>query len=362
MTESKRIDALDAAKGIGILFVVFAHMNMAEPSLTFIYSFHMPLFFILSGMVFHPEKFGTLKSLVQNRIKTLICPYILFCVLGFLYEIGYSFACKILIDKSADFPALVWRFLYSVVWAPYSQKYFTDFNTPLWFVPCLLLVEVMFYLLLKWEGKGNKKAVIVTTAVLTGIGWLMESGWIPFDFSILPWNFSSACFSLGFFAIGYYSFPFLKKSFLSEKPSGKTVLILVAAFVLTALFGELNGKVSIGSRVLHNGFLFYLSGCLGTIGLLAVSLFLQKSSFLKFMGKNSFTVMGSHIIVGNVVSAIFKFAGRIVLRKEISLDSRDWVEGTIKFFIVLIGTVAFVFFYNWCKNKRIRRKENGRAA
>ncbi len=47
-----RIAWLDGARGIGILLIVLGHViPMTTPISHFIYSFHVPLFFFLSGMV-----------------------------------------------------------------------------------------------------------------------------------------------------------------------------------------------------------------------------------------------------------------------------------------------------------------------
>ena len=55
---TKRIDYVDIAKGIGIVLVVMGHNDFALISPfahKFIYSFHMPMFFFMSGMFFKPD-------------------------------------------------------------------------------------------------------------------------------------------------------------------------------------------------------------------------------------------------------------------------------------------------------------------
>lgn len=47
---SSRIDWIDMAKGIGIVFVIVAHLGKFGNLQTWIYSFHMPLFFFLFGL------------------------------------------------------------------------------------------------------------------------------------------------------------------------------------------------------------------------------------------------------------------------------------------------------------------------
>ena len=49
----ERLDYIDTAKGIGIIFVVFGHHLLeAESFRHWISCFHMPLFFIISGYLF----------------------------------------------------------------------------------------------------------------------------------------------------------------------------------------------------------------------------------------------------------------------------------------------------------------------
>ena len=48
---AKRISWIDMAKGYGTILVIFAHIHYGGLR-TWIYTFHMPLFFFLSGYVF----------------------------------------------------------------------------------------------------------------------------------------------------------------------------------------------------------------------------------------------------------------------------------------------------------------------
>ena len=78
-----RIEFLDIAKGIAILLVVMGHLvqyNMTGTSATtvfdFIYSFHMPLFFMLSGYVaaLRSESTSPFKY-VKKKFISLVIPY-----------------------------------------------------------------------------------------------------------------------------------------------------------------------------------------------------------------------------------------------------------------------------------------------
>ena len=54
--DKKRIAYIDKAKGVAILLVILGHCcgSVEEPINRFILSFHMPLFFFLSGLLAKP--------------------------------------------------------------------------------------------------------------------------------------------------------------------------------------------------------------------------------------------------------------------------------------------------------------------
>ena len=52
MSQENRLPYLDAAKGAGIILVVLGHIWETEsPATILIYSFHVPLFFLISGIL-----------------------------------------------------------------------------------------------------------------------------------------------------------------------------------------------------------------------------------------------------------------------------------------------------------------------
>lgn len=58
----ERLDHIDACKGIGILLVILGHTNVPSIVHTIIYSFHMPLFFIISGYLFSEAKCAAIST------------------------------------------------------------------------------------------------------------------------------------------------------------------------------------------------------------------------------------------------------------------------------------------------------------
>ena len=76
-----RNQSLDIAKGLGILLVVLGHyINVNSFPNAFIRSFHMPLFFIISGACFWCERKKEIVEFIKKRAVQLIIPLILFCI------------------------------------------------------------------------------------------------------------------------------------------------------------------------------------------------------------------------------------------------------------------------------------------
>ncbi len=81
-----RLHWVDALKGFGIILVVFAHYKLPIAFDTYIFSFHMPLFFFISGFLFNFVKYTeSAANFVKRRFRALIIPYFAFAVLTCLF-------------------------------------------------------------------------------------------------------------------------------------------------------------------------------------------------------------------------------------------------------------------------------------
>jgi fucose 4-O-acetylase-like acetyltransferase len=86
---TKRITYIDMAKGIGILLVVFGHSGFPSPAVNqWISSFHMPLFFLLSGILLsHTNAHEKpLKDTIKKKARTILVPYLFFSIFSILFS------------------------------------------------------------------------------------------------------------------------------------------------------------------------------------------------------------------------------------------------------------------------------------
>jgi fucose 4-O-acetylase-like acetyltransferase len=123
---------VDAFKGIGILLVILGHTSRIPGLTQFIYSFHMPLFFWLSGYLFTLRPF---RKFLRRKSMTLLVPYVFFGVTTWVFwafvEHNYS-----------DSMDQAWPVLLNVfVGKPGNTNYQAD--APLWFLLALFLAEAV---------------------------------------------------------------------------------------------------------------------------------------------------------------------------------------------------------------------------
>ena len=125
-----RIAYIDTARGIVILLMVLGHSSIPQSFSDWIFSFHMPFFFILSGVLTNFDN-STIKSFVCHKIKTLIFPFLLYSI------------CNIVIYPLYGNMDLV-HFI------EHTLKYGWE-GYALWFVPILFLSLCIAKLIFHWD-------------------------------------------------------------------------------------------------------------------------------------------------------------------------------------------------------------------
>lgn len=147
--QRKRITWIDMAKGYGIIFVVLAHCGVGEFG-RWIYTFHMPLFFLLSGYVFNSN--CDFITFLKKKRKSMIIPY--FCLgipmllfSGLVHYVNGDYTIR-------DYVFLFLRFVI-------QRRMWT-----LWFLACLFFLNIMFYLTQKVLKTNTKLAVFSILSII----------------------------------------------------------------------------------------------------------------------------------------------------------------------------------------------------
>ncbi len=181
-TGTKRLDYIDALKGFGILLVVLGHMHFGYDNCTkYIFAFHMPLFFLVSGYLYKTPT--RLFTGIKQKMKSLLIPY-------FVFGLGYYFLWLIRNFSSGA----NWKSpLKAVLWVSVDGL---KIESALWFLMVLFWAWILYAVIDKFVKDQWLKIFLVIVLSTVGCLW----GYImPFR---LPWGLQDALAVQIFFLLG----------------------------------------------------------------------------------------------------------------------------------------------------------------
>lgn len=350
----KRLDYIDFAKAFGMLLIVWGHIRLGDWSNAFVYAFHIPLFFFLSGMVFSKKRYPDFKSFLLKRVNSLIKPYIVFSVLTWIVWAAFSYVTHANVDS---------------YWMPLAETFiaqgsggFLLHNVPLWFVTCLFIVEIIYYFLADLK----RLWIMTITIVMAAISYWAINNLECFDITLLPWNIEVAMLAIPFYAAGHWIVKAkTHQGIMNMVNSYKiTTIVLAAVFAYVVYVGsQYNGSISFGHADLgKNVFVTYGCGLAGTLMCLIGCILLADTKinkaglklleWTKWFGRNSFNAMAIH----NPIKGFVCMVAGVALHCGSAAVSANSYYSFIAFLLTLVVTVIGMVFINWFKSK-ISRKE-----
>jgi acyltransferase len=311
-----RLAWIDALKGFGIALVVFAHYRLPEALDTYIFSFHMPLFFFISGLLFNFVKYtGSATNFVKGRVRSLIIPYFTFAVLTCLF---YNLLDEIYSPGVTSIKFFEADILYRIYSILYAQTSMIAYNGPLWFLTCLFVTELLFYWLAKRYYWQSGKLVIWLT--VAGIIGYLYSVYVPFR---LFWNADIALTGIVFYGAGNL----FRKLIDSEEglragsglpKSGSRLnkvlyraehflpglFILVSLLYLVYLLKFPTSKINMSGMIYGGFFSFYFLAFSGIFTFVYIFKRIGSLKVLEYYGRNSLIVLALHFPMKDILTKL----------------------------------------------------------
>lgn len=301
MSDKNRIIWIDLCKCIAIFYMIWGHTGiMPDTLLAYVSSFHMPIFFFLSGYIFSLKKDKHFSEFIVKKFKTLIIPYLFFGLIACLY-------CLVFISKQSALETLKALFTVSSINFGQSQA--------LWFLPCIFITELMFYLIvLKVK---NNKSILCVLFVLSLLGY----SYSKFTNVRLLYSSDIALTAIVFYGLGYIVKNSRKINVYLTRASEKLYLILFM-FILDCILSWINGITDMRNLVYNNYFLYYFSAISGILSYILLFIHLCtlrgfiKSKVIKSMlyfGRNTLILLVlNEIVISFYRNKIFEFSSSVI--------------------------------------------------
>lgn len=342
----QRIAWIDNAKAIGMLAVFYGHTieEMAQQNYTgfeynqfkFIYSFHMQLFFFLSGFLSNHQPVST-DRYVQKKFYTRIIPATFLNLL----IIPLFMIQNIHLSK----PVNLWEYALQILKGLLTG--YPTLNWGTWFLYCLFTVELLHYFASRWKAAPDWLKFIIFYMA----GWLITWQLLTIvKLTYIPkncWYIHEAFIAYSLFLMGMI----INKSGVCLRlfPFIVSLLMCLIFLVITIATFNLNtgpfyfSKPGVIMSVSQHGHpLFFLLTSITGIGfIIFLSMLIPQNFILSFIGENTLVYLG--------LSFAFLFFGNSILIQYLSsfpIELSKTVVAFISAFIAMAVCVPAIMALN----------------
>jgi len=303
MIESKekvRLHWIDYAKLIGVWCVAIDHVYMTDMVfINWILSFHMPLFFILSGFV--DKGISSISDTFKKGAKSLLIPYMWFYIITYVWWLLVTFRRHPELYEHNFIEGFIKPMVGMLLGEGYHTSISTMINIPLWFLVALFLCRLIFCFFLSLDKKKYFGLVAINILSLVII-YLRNYAQIN-----LYWSLDSAIM-----AVPFYTFGFFMKRFINKMdPNVVSKIVLCILFLIAGiLLSRWNGFVDMNtSNYGKNIFVYYVNGVVGAFAIFFFTRIFtnMKSSLLIYLSQNTLIIFAFHLIITGWVKTIYLF-------------------------------------------------------
>lgn len=305
----RRIRYIDLLKGIGIILMVLGHMHYSYMFEKFVFGFHMPLFFCISGYLY--KRPSSIKTYFSKKVNSLLIPY-------FVFGLSYSFIVGVLYGRDAFFLGLGGVF--------YKTTYDMPIESALWFLPAMFWVEIFYSAFDRLIVKSAFRILVISVITVIGVYWTKV-------FNPLPFAMNSAMSAVGFYSVGVWFRSSGEKRWDDIvnriKPIWR-IISLISSFLCLGCIILKNEFVNIRTGEFGIAPIAYITSCFFSLLLFSLVKGFNNtvhSSVIEFIGRNSIVyLLTNHpaLLISNKI--LVKYG----------MTSGSWPEVILEFIIAMI--------------------------
>ena len=308
-----RIEYVDNVKAIAMVLVVVGHAPGLNPFvMNFIYAFHMPVFFFLSGLLLSEQKLALpLRRFIVLQVRSLGIPYLFFFLLSYLYWLPTH---RLAAAAKTLGPMAWWEPLLGLLM---GNQHAWVVNAVLWFFLCLFMTTCIYFIAKRFFSTG------FLALVFSSLGIVFALFYVP-SWPRWLWTLDSTLIALGFYAAGHFARAYYPQLAQLSRPRA-AILVLVLGLVLLA-GTALNGKVDLNSLVFGNlPFLYFVNAYIGIVGLWLIGMLMPSKPVLTWIANHTIIIFPTHLLLYSLFTGI----AVIVLGWPHNFKESSWIWAVI---------------------------------
>lgn len=291
----ERIIWIDQLRSIALLIVIIGHVALPENATSLIYSFHMPLFFIISGLTINRNKMQSISvyNYLILKIQHLIIPY--FWMSFLMYPLWY-FAFHYL---SNDIELTIGQAFVGIFLG--NNLLIASPSNALWFVLVIFLANLLFLFLLRIS-KNNESILLILVALCAIIGYLDKG-------NAQIWHFNVAFTAVVFMYIGNCFMLWYQnngKRQLEQLIWPKRCAIYSGLLIIGYISHRMNGRISMtANKFGKSALLFYITSLVFSACIILIIMKLPHLKIISYIGKNTLLYVGIHVPILRIFEKLF---------------------------------------------------------
>lgn len=302
----ERIGWIDCARGIAMLFVVLGHcyMTLEDPVNRFVLSFHMPVFFYLSGMCAKISDV-TFAAWASKKARGLLIPQLTLAVIVFVYAAT---------SQGVSVHTLVDSLL-------------------VWFLPVLYICMLLFWWLARLANNTVKVWLPLLCFIAAAAPLVDHLG-----VDVCPIRPETVLASLFFFCFGYvWRLVDLEANYFSNSIMWAAVVLLMP--ILFAL-SQMNAPIAMYEGSFGSWPLFFFTATIGILWVCLLARLLEETNFLVWLGRTSIVMYVLHF---RFIALLRAIVVRVLPVAGFSLGANEMA------ILLFVSTmVILVPFVNFC--------------
>lgn len=345
-TKGNYFEWIDVAKGIGIILVIAGHtfcLGLSSP----LYTFHLPLFFLLSGLVFNELKYHSCSLILSTKAKQILRPWSIIALISLMVclcipEWRQELSIKIMLKEI------------------YTTNTNNIQNSSLWYLLCLYMMFVMYSFTRKLSVYRYRAYFLIAVALLLLFIkhpiTILSGYYLHLPDNRLPFKMDTASVALIFFTIGIW----YKKYIMEIASKKKSWLVIAFLSIIVYVAGKINGCTNLNSYDFGRiPFLFYPIAFMGIITVIWCSNKVvssegldRLSKVLKFYGKNSLIIFGFQSLFIRLYLLFFNHLQGLDMQLYQNYEFYHQIGAFIV--VTFVMSPLMVIALQWLSNKGIR--------
>ena len=303
----QRIIWIDWAKSICIFLMVVGHWSSNDNVLLFIYSFHMPALFIISGILYKPRPWH--KSMLSFAV-----PVAFFSIINIAFLLLTGSICiENLFSKDVFFRLFHYRYGLG------EGFYCGD-----WFLWALLGLR-LFYGDISYLSPLRKYYIPIVVSVIVYMS--LESHFLTIDTIFRGAYIGRLVPAMPFFCLGF----FLKDN--SWEPWKFSVFTMFALSCLLFIMPIINGNSSINSNVYGISYVvFFIFASISSVIIFELSSCLPELKFVTIISNGTLLILGLHIPI----------------MKALDMVCPSCLHEFLPLAVLPICYFPIIYLYKWC--------------